>query len=189
MNIKCTTCDNGTLQKQTQKGTVVFEGVELSVPSLRTMVCDNCAAKSYGLRELKKLSKLKVDFIQKANHILGVKEMKALRERLGFSVSEFAMLLGVTRQTVYGWEDSKKHPIKHGPAALLICLLGERDDLRPQILQFLINKAKMRGQLASKASAGIATSSKAKPATSEMRRERYASSAFFVKPTKELVSA
>jgi putative transcriptional regulator len=37
-------------------------------------------------------------------------EVKAIRERMGFSQDKFAVILGVSKRTVENWEQGRRHP-------------------------------------------------------------------------------
>lgn len=147
MKLSCTNCNSGHFENLVLKNeTILFEGIQLNLPSIKAKVCNSCSERAFGLKELRKLQKLKNEFVNKANALLSGVEITALRKKLGFSVSEFAELLGVTRQSVYGWEDESKDS-KISPATLLVSMLNDKMELRNQILYFLISKAHLRGQL------------------------------------------
>ena len=48
-------------------------------------------------------------------------DVKAIRERVGFSQSEFAALIGVNIRTLQNWEQGHRHPT--GPARVLLRLV------------------------------------------------------------------
>lgn len=52
-----------------------------------------------------------------------VKGLKSLRERLGLSADEFGMLIGVSAQSVYAWEQERSSP-RAGAVAAIIELRG-----------------------------------------------------------------
>lgn len=47
--------------------------------------------------------------------------IKAIREKLGFSQSKFAALIGVNMRTLQNWEQGHRHPT--GPAKVLLRLV------------------------------------------------------------------
>ncbi len=54
--------------------------------------------------------------------------LKAHREKVGLSAADYAMLVGVTGQTVYNWEQGKSKPRDEQLAALLAVKdLGQRE--------------------------------------------------------------
>lgn len=48
-------------------------------------------------------------------------DVKAIRERIGFSQSKFAALIGVSMRTIQNWEQGHRHPT--GPAKVLLRLV------------------------------------------------------------------
>jgi len=48
-------------------------------------------------------------------------DVKAIRERIGFSQSKFAILIGVNIRTLQNWEQGHRHPT--GPAKVLLRLV------------------------------------------------------------------
>ncbi len=48
-------------------------------------------------------------------------DVKAIRERIGFSQSKFAALIGVSLRTIQNWEQGHRHPT--GPAKVLLRLV------------------------------------------------------------------
>ncbi len=60
-------------------------------------------------------------------------DVKAIRERIGFSQSKFALLIGVNIRTLQNWEQGHRHPT--GPAKVLLNLfrLIQSRSLKPSI--------------------------------------------------------
>ncbi len=57
--------------------------------------------------------------------------LKTHREKLGLSAADYAMLVGVTGQTVYNWEQGKSKPRDEQLAALVAARdLGKREAVR-----------------------------------------------------------
>ncbi len=48
-------------------------------------------------------------------------DVKSIRERIGFSQSKFAALIGVSLRTIQNWEQGHRHPT--GPAKVLLRLV------------------------------------------------------------------
>ena len=48
-------------------------------------------------------------------------DVKSIRERIGFSQSRFAALIGVSMRTIQNWEQGHRHPT--GPAKVLLRLV------------------------------------------------------------------
>lgn len=102
---KCQECHEGTVRETTVKGYQTrFDRVPFTVPEAIIGVCDKCGAYSYDAREYKRWRALFEAESQKSGRLLSAQEITALRTRLGLSKSDFAALLGTTRQSVYWWE-------------------------------------------------------------------------------------
>jgi transcriptional regulator with XRE-family HTH domain len=93
---------------------------------------------------------IKEETLKSSGQIPTGADVKRVRESRGLSVTDFAVLLGVTRQTVYAWERAVDSAMKFGPPALVVLLLME--ELRGTISNVyaaLVSFAKKRGQLTS----------------------------------------
>lgn len=57
-------------------------------------------------------------------------DARAIRERMGLTQEAFAALLGVSRRTLEGWEQGRRHP--RGPALALLRVAARHPEaLRP----------------------------------------------------------
>lgn len=146
---KCPQCGESTLESvvvpdlQTR-----FEGVLIKVPDAKISRCSNCGKESYSARELKRWREIKNDLLESLHQLPTGGDIKRIRGGFDLSVSEFADLICVTRQTVHLWERNEDAQMKFGPAAILIHLLdtelkGDIDQVFAQLLSF----AQQRGQL------------------------------------------
>ena len=73
-------------------------------------------------------------------------QIKTIRESLGLGVSDFAFLLGVTRQTVHAWEHSNGG-VQLGPTALLLGLLAVTlAEGETRVVDYLVTAVQQRGQ-------------------------------------------
>lgn len=59
--------------------------------------------------------------------------IKAVRERLGLSQSEFAAMLRVSIKTLQNWEQQRRNPT--GPAAALLKIVSVEPELALRVLQ------------------------------------------------------
>lgn len=102
---KCQECHEGTvLEKTIQNYQTRFDRVPFTVPEAIIGICDKCGAEHHNAGEYKRWRALFEAESQKSGRLLSAREIGALRERLGLSKSDFAALLGTTRQSVYWWE-------------------------------------------------------------------------------------
>jgi DNA-binding transcriptional regulator YiaG len=126
-----------------------FEGVHIKVKDARVSKCTHCGETSYGARELSRWKQLKVAKLAELNQIPSADDVKRVRKSLELSVSDFAALVGVTRQTVHSWERAESGGMPFGPAAILVCLLDAKAcQEADQVYSRLLSLAKRRGQLA-----------------------------------------
>lgn len=147
--ILCPECGNAQLDAITVPNKQVrFEGVTLQVPNAEVLRCPACGDESYSAAELRRWQHLKQERLAQRPQIPSATDVSNLRERLGLSVSDFASLLDVTRQTVYTWENDCKTPSKLGPASLIIKLLATSDECDSDVFRQLVRFAHERGQLA-----------------------------------------
>jgi len=104
-NYTCQECHKGTVRETRVKGYQTrFDRVPFTVPEAIIGICDKCGAEHHNAGEYKHWRALFEAESQKSGRLLSAREIGALRERLGLSKSDFAALLGTTRQSVYWWE-------------------------------------------------------------------------------------
>lgn len=61
------------------------------------------------------------------SHRFSAKRLASHRRRLGLSAADFGLLLGVSAQSIYNWEEGKARPrAKHMPAIAALRTLGRR---------------------------------------------------------------
>ena len=59
--------------------------------------------------------------------VVDLPDVRALRERIGLSQSEFARLMRVSVKTLQNWEQHRRHPT--GPAAALLKIVAAAPDV------------------------------------------------------------
>ncbi len=102
---KCQECHEGTVRETAVNGYQTrFDRVPFTVPEAIIGICDKCGAEHHNAGEYKRWRALFEAESQKSGRLLSAQEITALRKRLGLSKSDFAALLGTTRQSVYWWE-------------------------------------------------------------------------------------
>ncbi len=102
-------------------------GVPVRVKDARIAKCNHCGETSVSAKELERWERLQQEQLQQGRQIPSPAEVRRIREWVGFSVADFAALLGVTRQTVYAWEREDTGGMQLGPAALMVKLLAEEN--------------------------------------------------------------
>ena len=79
----------------------------------------------HSLKEAKDISKGLAPASRRFD--VALPEVKAVREQIGLSQSEFAGLMRVSIKTLQNWEQHRRHPT--GPAAALLKIVGTAPDL------------------------------------------------------------
>src|SRR6267142_1441274 len=100
---QCPKCVGGEMELVTQPTYVTqIKGARVEVPNAQFWRCSLCGEKSVSASELRRWESIAHAIV--ASSLPSAANVKSIRERLGLSVSDFAAILGVTRQTIYSWE-------------------------------------------------------------------------------------
>ncbi len=145
----CPYCGEGKMVLETAPDHVTqLGGVPVEVEDAQVSRCTQCGQTTVSAREIKRWRRLQQEQLQARGQIPTPEEVKRTRELLGLSVSDFASLLAVTRQTVHAWERPDAGGMQLGPAALLVSLLvGEVDGKSGSVYAQLLRTAIDRGQM------------------------------------------
>ena len=148
-SFKCPACGKGRMETQIVPNLETqFEGITIQIKDAEISKCTHCGEQSYGAQELQRWKEIKLAKLAKLNQIPSADVVKRVREHRGLSVSDFASLLGVTRQTVHSWERTEGGGMRFGPAALIVCLLdNEAQDNADHVFSCLVRFARERRQL------------------------------------------
>lgn len=124
MRFTCPECGNGQMESTVIASYATsVKGSPCVIPDANVLQCSECGKISVATKEVRRWEQLCEAGLAAGGVIPSPAEVKLLRESLQVSVSEFAALLGVTRQTVHGWERGSQGVKKFGPAAILLQLL------------------------------------------------------------------
>lgn len=144
----CPTCGKGRMILETISSySTKLGGIQVVVDDAKVSKCSVCGEISVSARELKRWRALQRNQLTEGAHVPRATDVRLIREKIGLSISSFASLLGVTRQTVHAWERPEGTKLPLGPAALLLKLIDK--ELREGIsgcLDSLQNLASGRGQ-------------------------------------------
>ena len=147
VGMKCPYCDEGKVsftvvpEYATQLG-----GVPFTVRNARIGQCDSCERKVFDAKEVRRWENDLREELQARGTLVRAEQIRTIRESLGLRVSDFAFLLGVTRQTVHAWEQSNGG-VQLGPTALLLGLLAETlPEGETRVVDYLVKAARQRGQ-------------------------------------------
>ena len=128
----------------------LFEGVSIVIEDARISRCPECGEETYSAGELKRWRSIKEELLVSRGQLPRGTDVQQVRIRHKLSVANLASLLGVTRQTVHGWERTEDAPMRFGPASILILLLiQELNGTIGRVFGTLLSFAKKRGQLTS----------------------------------------
>src|SRR5690349_18797708 len=117
---KCPTCGNGTVREERKQDYVTeVQGVMVKIPEAVFGVCDQCKSRVVDRSERDRWAQVACKALSASDVHLTFEEIRDLRESLGLTISEFARLLGTTRQSVHNWERADRL----GPQSRTIDLL------------------------------------------------------------------
>ncbi len=153
--MSCPKCKSGKLEVTVLHDFETrLKGIPFVVEDAKVLQCAKCGEKVYAAKEIERWEQVQKNYLQSKGLLMTPEQVKHLRETIGVSVADLACLLGVTRQTVYGWESESTGGVQLSPASLLLGLVCDEELNGNSIgaLMFLVNGALERGQ---RISAGI----------------------------------
>jgi len=144
---KCPACGNQTLARRIVSNyKTKLGGLPVHVEHAEISECSSCGETVVNAEEVKRWQKLQQDQLRSTGQIPSSTDVKKIRKHFGFSVSDFAALFGITRQTIHAWERPELGALQLGPASLLLGLLQEEMLGNVQgVLAYLLEKAHARG--------------------------------------------
>ncbi len=145
----CTECGKGTVRATPRRRIdVVFEHIPFVVPEGVVGVCDHCRAEYRAAREYKRWRRLFEASRREQGVTLSPDDARALRERLGLSVTDFAVLIGTTRQSIHHWEREERESEPNRMADLMMRLVREAVTHGKDfdVLEFLVKRAEAEGR-------------------------------------------
>lgn len=155
---KCQECGKGTvLEKIFPEYKTRLGGYPVIVHNARIGICDRCGAEHFNANETVRWRT--VLEAQQAKACMQPAEVSELRQHLGLSMEQFAILLGCTRQSLYNWERTNRVSPQSRMADLFMRLVRESHVRGPiDVVGFLQKEAHKIGF-------ELAPSPRAKPAT------------------------
>jgi len=123
---KCQECHRGTVREATRKEfEVKFDRIPFVVPEAVIGECDACGAEHFHGREYKRWRKLFEKQQAKTGGVLSPADIRELRKALGMTMSDFAALIGTTRQSLHHWEKDGREVPQSRMVDLVLRLLEE----------------------------------------------------------------
>jgi putative zinc finger/helix-turn-helix YgiT family protein len=143
----CEECCEGTVQPTTLRDfPTKFENVPFVVPEAVIGVCDKCGARHFDGREYGRWKRLFHEWQEQQQRVMSAGDIRQLREDLGMSKSDFAALIGATRQSVYHWEKGDRETPQSRMVDNFLKLLRKScDDGQVDVVRFLRDAAHASG--------------------------------------------
>jgi len=144
---KCSECGEGTVREKTVlKYQTKVMGYPFVVDAAKLGVCDRCGAEHFAARETKRWEGLFEHSLAENRLFLLPKDIANLRQELGLSMEQFAMLVGCTRQSLHNWEKTDRARPQSRTVDLLMKLVDKgRTNREVNVIQFLVEEAKKLG--------------------------------------------
>ncbi len=101
------------------------------IASLKRLTADLSKQVAYLERQERKRTATRAPAAVAEGKRFSARGLKTHRQKLGLSAADYARLVGVTAQTIYGWEQGKSRP-RPGQLASLVAVreLGKREALK-----------------------------------------------------------
>ncbi len=140
---KCQECHKGTVRATTvQNYETKFENVPFVVPEAVIGVCDDCGAHHFSGREYARWRALFDQSQAEQGRIMSPAEIRQLRDDLGMTKSDFAALVGTTRQSLYHWEKDDRDAPQSRMVDNMLAILRTSCDTGPvDVVRFLCRRA------------------------------------------------
>lgn len=142
-NNHCVTCGKGEIEfRKVKDFETMVRGVPFTVPEAIIGFCKACGSKVFDPTEIRRWRKLyETDQLLKGK-VLSAAEVREVRETLDLQISQFALLLGTTRQSVYNRERENRTSPQLRVVDLLLRLIRESIENGPvDVVKFLRTQA------------------------------------------------
>jgi putative zinc finger/helix-turn-helix YgiT family protein len=136
---KCQECGQGTVVGElVPEYRTKIKGYPWTVRNARIGICDRCGAEHFDPNET---LRWRNEFEEKQSYLTPA-EIRELRQRLGLSMEQFAILIGCTRQSLYNWERGDRPSPQSRMADIFMRLVRESHSRgQIDILNFLTLQA------------------------------------------------
>jgi putative zinc finger/helix-turn-helix YgiT family protein len=125
----CPECGKGTVRETVVRDFVTaFERIPFVVPEAVIGICDVCGERVYNVAEYERWQALFRRWLDERQQVMSPAGIRALREGLGMNKTDFAALLGVTRQALHYWEKDEREVPQSRSVDLMLRLLRESLD-------------------------------------------------------------
>ena len=101
----CPSCETGTMKTVLfQNYQTKYKGYPFTVPQAYIGVCDTCDERAFSPRETERWNAYFLEQLEEKKAFLSPAEITRLREELGLTKKDFALLIGVTARSLQEWE-------------------------------------------------------------------------------------
>jgi putative zinc finger/helix-turn-helix YgiT family protein len=143
----CEECGEGYADERTLTDHAVRIGsIPFVVPEATLGVCRECGATYPSSRQYERWRRLFEEHQRATGNTLSPAEIRSIRERTGLTMTEFAQLIGATRQSLSHWESDDRQSEPSRMVDLLLRLV--RESLGGQaidVLGFMAARARQLG--------------------------------------------
>jgi len=143
----CEECGVGAVRSTVRRNhEVKFDRVPFVVPEAVIGVCDKCGEEYVDAVEYKRWRRLFELGEEAAGGLLSPLEITSLRVGLWLSMSDFAALIGATRQSIHHWEKEDRVAPQSRMADLMLRVIDESlEEGEVDVVEFLAERAKRAG--------------------------------------------
>lgn len=143
----CEECGQGKVGHKTIKNyRTKIKGYPFVVPEASIGICDRCGAEHFAAEETKRWEELFRESLVESQFFLLPADIERVRNSLGLSMENFALLIGCTRQSLYNWERPDRVRPQSRMADLMLKLVAKSySEGRVDVLGFLIEEARKLG--------------------------------------------
>ena len=144
---KCAECGEGTVRETTiPKYHTKVKGYPFVVDNAILGICDKCGAEHFAAIEAKRWERLFEQGLAENKLYLLPEDIANLRQWLGLSMEQFALLIGCTRQSLYNWEKTNRARPQSRTIDLMMKLVARsRTEGKVDVIDFLVEEAQKLG--------------------------------------------
>ena len=144
---KCSECGEGTVrEKKFLSYQTKIKGYPFVINEAKLGVCDKCGSEYFTAKETKRWERLFEQALIEDKLFLIPEDIVDLRQQLGLSMEQFALLIGCTRQSLYNWEkSSRSHPQSRTVDMIMKLVNKSRIEGKVDVISFLMEEARKLG--------------------------------------------
>ncbi len=123
-NYHCEECQNGIVKETMMKNyeVKIFEK-PFVVPYAKIGLCEECGSFNFDGKEMHRWKDLYNAWEAKSEDYVSPKEIQLIRKSLGLTQRDFAVFIGVTRQSLSVWENDKRLSVQPQSVDIVLHML------------------------------------------------------------------